>query len=271
MYSSIFSLINMLDLLQDEGAGVIGWGAPVPSFGSLRNSRIATLGLNPSNREFVDEKGKELSGNARRFYTLSSLGLNSWKDADTRHLLLINNSCENYFQNNPYNTWFKVLDFIISGTGTSFYDQLSPACHMDLIPFATEKKWTELDKLQRTWLLLRTSKIFAEMIRESEVDLIILNGKTVVDEFQKTSQIQLSKQDMQNWCLPRQNSRDIMGIAYCAITNTLSGIDLGRKMLILGYNHNLQSSFGVTKMVVGNIQNWITKEYGEFINDYQRN
>ncbi len=38
----------------------ISWASPVPSFGNISRSNIATLGINPSNREFVDENGHEL-------------------------------------------------------------------------------------------------------------------------------------------------------------------------------------------------------------------
>src|SRR5690348_5636215 len=60
---------------------VIHWGCPVPSFGNLSTAKIATLGLNPSNREFVDKNGRELDGVHRRFHTLNSLGLSKWSDA----------------------------------------------------------------------------------------------------------------------------------------------------------------------------------------------
>ena len=54
---------------------MIPWSCPVPAFGDLLNSFVATLGLNPSNREFVDEEGNELEGAARRLHTLRSLSL----------------------------------------------------------------------------------------------------------------------------------------------------------------------------------------------------
>jgi hypothetical protein len=43
-------------------SNVIPWACPIPSFGDLTRARVATLGLNPSNREFVDERGNELDG-----------------------------------------------------------------------------------------------------------------------------------------------------------------------------------------------------------------
>ena len=42
-------------------SNVIPWACPIPSFGDFTRARVATLGLNPSNREFVDEKEARLT------------------------------------------------------------------------------------------------------------------------------------------------------------------------------------------------------------------
>ena len=72
-------------------------------------AQVATVGINPSNLEFMDEAGNELQGAARRFHTLTSLGLQSWGEADSRHLETIAHSCSAYFDRNPYDRWFKRL------------------------------------------------------------------------------------------------------------------------------------------------------------------
>jgi hypothetical protein len=43
----------------------------------------------------------------------------------------------------------------------------------------------------------------------------------------------------------------------------LSGIRLAEEILVLGYNHNLQSSFGVTNTVIFAIRDWITDAVNE--------
>ncbi len=106
MFSTLTTLINRLDSDAARRTNVIFWGSPIPSFGDLQNSRVATLGLNPSNREFVDEAGNELAGTSRRFHTLSSLRIASWSAVEARHLQLIVESCQQYFQGNPYDRWF---------------------------------------------------------------------------------------------------------------------------------------------------------------------
>ena len=62
MYTTLTTLIDRLDSTAISGTNAILWGCPVPSFGDLSSSQVATIGLNPSNREFVDESGNELQG-----------------------------------------------------------------------------------------------------------------------------------------------------------------------------------------------------------------
>ena len=259
MYTTLTSLINRLDSGQISRAGAITWGSPVPSFGDLSISRVATLGLNPSYREFVDEAGNELKGVFRRFHTLTSLGLPSWSDVDARHLRLIVESCRQYFRVNPYDRWFKVLDQVVLGTNSSYYSNISRACHLDLIPYATVRKWTELSPKQRSILLRVASDTLALLVRDSPIQILILNGRSVVEIFQKISGIRLESRKMPTWSLPRNSTNDVSGIAYHGAVTTLSGVELGRNVLVLGFNHNLQSSFGVTTKVLQEIRKWVSE------------
>ena len=61
LFSILTSLIAKLDGPDIAETGIIPWAAPIPVFGDLCTSRVATVGLNPSNREFVDEDGIELT------------------------------------------------------------------------------------------------------------------------------------------------------------------------------------------------------------------
>ncbi len=64
---------------------------------------------------------------------------------------------------------------------------------------------------------------------------------------------------MRDWTLPRREGPGVTGFAFRGRVRHLFGVDLGRSVLILGYNHNIQSSFGVTTEVKGAIRNWIAQ------------
>lgn len=265
MHSTLATLINRLERSDISRANVIKWGCPVPSFGDLSRSQVATLGLNPSNREFVDEAGSELQGAARRFHTLGSLNIKSWAEVDARHMRMILESCCTYFRGNPYDRWFKRLDQVVSGTKASYYDDSHAACHLDLIPYATARKWTELTTQQRSLLLSISGDTLGLLLRDSPVRVLILNGKSVLRQFQEIAGVILESREMPTWSLPRQSKPDVTGIAYRGVVDTLSGISLGRQLLVLGFNHNLQSSFGVTTEVVHAIRRWIARASREAI------
>lgn len=256
-------LINLVERLNDpkfRKADVITWGSPIMSFGDLSNSKIATLGLNPSNREFVDEKGRELKGTKRRFHTLESLGIKKWSEAEVRHIDLIAELCYEYFFRNPYDGWFKKLDYLISGTSMSYYFPSGEACHLDIVPYATTSKWTDLSPEQKSLLLQLSGDTLGLLLKHSPVKILILNGQTVVDHLQKISNIVLRKTHMPSWTLPRRDSPGVAGYSYVGEINQIAGVDLNQPISVLGYNHNIQSSFGVTSQVQSSIRGWISKK-----------
>jgi hypothetical protein len=259
MHTALATLINRLDSPAISGTDVIRWGAPVPSFGDLSRAGVATLGLNPSKREFVDDRGDELHGPLRRFHTLTSLGLSSWSDADARHLRLILDSCRTYFLGNPYDRWFKRLDQIVAGAKASYYGASSSACHLDLIPYATARKWTGLTPRQRSSLLEIAADTLALLLRDSPVRLLILNGKSVVDQFQRATGAPLDRDEMREWTLPRRRNPSVRGFGYKGFVHSLCGIRLSHRILVLGYNHNIQSGFGITTDVVMAIRGWVAQ------------
>lgn len=242
-----------------SATSIIPWSSPVPSFGDLYSSVIATVGLNPSNKEFVDSTFKELIGPRRRFPTLNSLNIASWSDIKESDIAKIHDSCKNYFDRNPYQ-WFKRLDFIISGTTHSYYFPTKGACHLDLIPFATSEKWGNLTVREKSLLLELSGDILGALLRASSVTILVLNGGTVVDNFKRISNVTFDSKEQVNWNLPRGLGNDVVGFSYEGRASNVGGIDLGREIQVIGYNHNIQSSFGVTSEVLRSIRNWISNK-----------
>jgi len=263
MLATLASLVDRFDRLISTKTGVIDWSCPVPSFGDPSRSRIATLGINPSNREFVDENGEELAGSRRRFHTLHSLSLRSWADADCRHLRLIDRTCREYFQRNPYDRWFKRLDGIVIGAGASYYDELSSACHLDVIPYATREKWTNLAPTQKAALLGIGGDALGSLLRESAIGVLILNGRAVVNYVERLTQTPLAAVEKAAWSLSRGSRAKVIGIAYKGWIDSIGGVNLDRRVLALGFNHNIQSSFGVTRETVHAIRCWVAEAIEE--------
>jgi len=266
--SEIHTLVSdMLERLSHErliDAGVIGWASPVISFGNFSTSPIATLGLNPSNKEFVDNNGNELEKMNRRFPTLRSLGIHSWTQIEQQHIEIILDANKNYFSRNPYDTWFKSLDNIISGTTYSYYKPLFEACHLDLVPYTTFQKWGELSGKDREFLLSECESFIGRLLQASEISLLVLNGKSVVNSLASISNVNFSTARQKSWTLGRKSGEDIKGYSYTGIISKVGSVNLDREIKVLGFNHNIQSSFGVTRKVRSSIQNWVLDQTLEF-------
>jgi hypothetical protein len=237
---------------------ILEWGCPVPYFGHLGKARVATLGINPSNREFVDSSGQELDGTARRFPTLGSLGLHRWGEASSLDVAGIVDACDGYFDGNPYDRWFRVLDAVVQSAGASYYRAEAAAAHLDLVPYATKDKWGDLGPDSQRSLLDSGGDLLAALLRDSEVELLVLNGRSVVRQFEAVAEITLSEERHSAWDLTRQGgAKPVPGFGYTGIVTSLGGIDLGRTVSIAGFNHNLQSSFGVTRRALDAIAAWV--------------
>lgn len=199
-----------------------------------------------------------MDGAFRRFHTLKSLGLKKWSAASTKHLDLISISCRDYFSRNPYDQWFRGLDQIISGTKASYYGGSVNACHLDLIPYATSCKWTELTNQQQLSLLNSAGDTLGLLLKAAPVRLLVLNGASVINNLERLSGIKLDKKPIRDWTLPRNSGKGIEGFAYQGTIRDVAGIRLNRDIHILGFNHNIQSSFGVTNEVKSSIRRWIS-------------
>lgn len=236
---------------------VMSWTCPVPYFGRIGDATVATLGINPSNREFVDVAGVELDGSSRRFPTLGSLGLRTWADASSLDVATIVNACEEYFAGNPYQRWFGTLDVLLHPLGVSYYSPDHPAAHLDLVPYATHVKWGALRHDQRLALLRGGQDLLASLLRDSKVELLVLNGASVVRQFEEIAGVELDRKDNSAWDLTRRGSGRVRGVAYTGALDHIGGVDLGRSVAVAGFNHNLQSSFGVTKRATEAIARWL--------------
>ena len=253
----VTTLVNRLDDAELKKLEVIDRYSPIPVFGDISRSRVATVGINPSDREFVDSTGVELDGDRRRFHTLNSLSLGAWTQADFRHIRSIVDSCITYFIRNPYDRWFRVLDKVVCGTNSSFYAPIGCACHLDLVPFVTSKKWALLPGKNKARLLSSSLDVLGILIRESPIEVLILNGRTVLTTFERFFGHGLRSSEMAEWRLRRKHGPDVVGISYVGRVDEIGGINLGRKILVLGFNHNLQSSYGITNKVIKSIREWI--------------
>lgn len=255
--------VNGLDSLKLSETGIISWSCPVPFFGDIGNAKIATVGINPSNREFLAQGGQELAEIDRRLPTLSSLDRLSWLDVEATQIQEIIQHCSTYFFRSPYDRWFRVLERLLAPTGYSLYAKAGGACHLDLVPYATEDKWGSLSNSTQRALLAASKDALARLLRDVQLNTLVLNGRSVVREFERLADVKLSCTAVSSWNLHRTGRQSVKGYSYVGSVSRIADIDLGGQITVLGYNHNLQSSYGVTGAVVAAIGNWLARTMKE--------
>lgn len=257
LLSEVDRLVHLLHKGRPVELGAIPWASPVLAFGDPATSRVATLGLNPSNLEFVDRNGDELHAPNHRFESLSTLKAKNWGEVANLGIRSVWRACENYFYRNPYDQWFKRLEKLLVGTGASYYSSFGvKACHLDLVPFATAQKWSSLTNGERAQLIELGTPSLVRTIIASDIRVLVLNGSAVVKEFNRLASEPLEAKSMTSWAL--QGGR-VPGLGHVGRVSRLGGLELDRELLVLGYNHNIQSSFGVTTEAVSRMATWISR------------
>lgn len=210
---------------------IVKGSSPVIAFGDPWTSCAATLGLNPSRVEFLNTQGHLLDGDCRRLATLRSLGLDRLSDARMSHAREVVDDCRGYFQKAPYRRWFDQLEPLLKTIGTSYYD--GTACHLDLVQWATDPTWGKLSLQHRRQLLAEDAPFLVNLLREGSIRILLLNGTSVVRQFQKSLDVGLVEQEMLH---------DDRHQACRLFTGSLFG-----HIRVVGWSTNIQSSFGVTK------------------------
>jgi hypothetical protein len=91
--------------------------------------------------------------------------------------------------------------------------------------------------------------------------MLVLNGSEVVRQFQTITGQPLISHHMPAWDLARRNSKPVAGVAYTGTITAIGDITLARPVLVAGYNHDLQSSFGVSTAIRTAISSWIATQH----------
>ena len=207
---------------------VVPGSTPVVAFGNARTATVATLGLNPSWREFLDRFGNELGENDRRLATHGVLGISDLPNAPASKIEQVLQDCDSYFQRNPYEEWFDKLEQVLQGCKASYYD--GSACHLDLVQWATKLTWSNLSPQEiRNQLISADAEFLRQQLTNESVQLLLVNGRGVIDQLRRRHDARLMEVDgIRNY-----NTRFFVGTIFDNVR-------------VIAWSTYLQSSFGVT-------------------------
>lgn len=214
---------------------VVSGSTPVIAFGNAQIARIATLGLNPSKLEFLDEHGIELTGSNRRLETLKSLGIEDRKNINNLQVKQIWEACNNYFDRNPY-SWFNKLEKVLKYFEVSYYS--GTACHLDLVQWATDPAWGNLSKETQITLIKQDRNFLNKQLTNENIEILLLNGRSVINEFENAFECNLNKYTK---------------LEEGKLSSEILQGSLWNKIQIIAWSVNIQSSFGVTNTFIETI------------------
>jgi hypothetical protein len=214
-----------------DGLPVVPGSTPVVAFGDVRNATVATLGWNPSKLEFLDSAGNELTGQERRLETLSSLGAGDLSSAKHDVIHRVFQGCNDYFQLQPYRKWFGVLEKVLHLQDVSYYN--GTACHLDFVQWATDPTWRDLQRAAKQRLIGADLPFLRQQLAQEHIQLLLLNGSGIAKACSESLGFDLTETQLPG----RPAIRLFVG-------RTPEGVR------VIGWNLNLQSSFGVSNAYI---------------------
>ena len=217
---------------------------PIICFGNLFNSTFATLGLNPSNKEFVDNNNNFLSDNNLRFQNCFSLSEHDLTKLTNDKTNLVLDSCISYFKFNPYKRWFNVLEkYVLSKLNVSYYNDT--CCHLDIVQWATAEKWGSISKISQTQLIDKDYPFLLRQLENQNINLLLINGKGVFDILSKIEKTYIQKEEEIQ-----------INAETCQMTKFY--FKIGKKRInCIAWSKNMQSSYGLTNNMKEKIGNRI--------------
>lgn len=212
--------------------------APVLYFGDLKNAEVATISINPSDKEFLDGKGRILSGSNKRLESLHSLKRTNWNGLTQKKFDTMLDSYDNYFNNNPY-SWFNALENILNYNGYSYFKNknLKLAAHLDICCMPTKEKWGEITKENQTKLKEFGLPILAKLLKEESPNLktIVINGKTVYNSISKY----ITNPETNTSSFIQNNKTKVQ---YKGEMSNLCNIELGKVLKVVGWSTFISSN-----------------------------
>jgi hypothetical protein len=166
------------------GHCVVEGSLPVVSFGDYRTAEVATLALNPSSLEFLDQQGGYLLGDHRRLASRVSVKGREGEHLSDAEVAQVFEDSNSYFDRNPLWSWFHWLESLMGAADLGSYLAHS-ACHLDLVQWATKPAQGKL--LGEVWQsLVREDRDFLTwQLGQTPARTVLVNGASCVAWLEK--------------------------------------------------------------------------------------
>ena len=124
---------------------------PIVFFGEIDKARFATIAINPSNKEFTNDKHEIFPPGKKRVVDRDCLGVADGDALSLEQAERVYESLCNFFHNRPYMGWFGPLEKLFSQAVLSYFK--GDIINLDISPWATSVKWKDMSEDERTGLI----------------------------------------------------------------------------------------------------------------------
>lgn len=183
--------------------GIVKGSIPIVFFGNVEKAEIATLSLNPSNKEFK-HKGKKRCVDRTELKVEDHQKLTREQSESVYQSLLL------YFKVNPYKTWFNPMNNLFEKKRLEYYND--KIVHLDISPWATSNKWNNLSPEVRESII--DTSIIKNVIEKRGIKKLFINGKTTFNVFCDTLGIETKDIQQSNFTYITQNGNSRSFILY---------------------------------------------------------
>lgn len=151
---------------------------PIVSFGNPSTARVVTVAINPAPSAFTSgAKGHAGGKTPNPLLDLKSLNISDIAAMTEADAEKIARACFTYFDDGIPNQWFvRFEEQLLPGINASYVD--GSACHLDLVQWATRQVWTSVPSAARQQLLERDAPFIAQQLRDTNYDVILLDGES---------------------------------------------------------------------------------------------
>ena len=162
-----------------QGIPIVPQSIPIVFFGEIEKARLATIAINPSNREFTNTKHEIFPPNKKRFVDRDILGVSDNDTLSLKQAEMVYQSLCNFFHKRPYMQWFGQLEKLFLEANLSYFK--GDIINLDISPWATSVKWSNLTEEQRSDLVSHGGKLLQTILNAGQLRCLFVNGKTAID------------------------------------------------------------------------------------------
>jgi hypothetical protein len=153
---------------------------PVPVFGhhNSLNVRVATVGLNPSATEFLNDE-RDWKSATERLPLVIDFGVRERERVSAADLIQAANLRATYFERTPH-AWFMKIQELLSRVNPEWNYLAGTAVHIDLVACGTWLAWGNLSQEATGALIINCHKHLKRTLTElPENTLLLLDGSRV--------------------------------------------------------------------------------------------